>query len=182
MRLVEAICGDRPSISKRMTSFALTILRCRSASKFGNDHGVQAIAALSGLAFEAHHRDFLDERRLQVVSFDFFGIDILAVTEDDDFFLAPGEEQMAVRVEIAQIAGEKPSVAQHGGGRIGAVPISLHHDRAAQGDFADRRTRLPAVADRRSCLRRPSWPCRTEPISLSCGELAKTAAVVSVRP
>ena len=34
--------------------------------------------------------------RLQVVRFDLFGVNVFAIAEDDDFFLAPSEEQMAL--------------------------------------------------------------------------------------
>ena len=129
----------KPSMSKRMTSLALTILRCRSTSKLGTITACSRSRRFARLAFQPHHGNFLDERRLQVVRFDLFRIDILAVAEDDDFFLAPSQKQMALRVEIAEIASEEPSVSHDRGCCIGTIPISLHHDGAADRDFADRR-------------------------------------------
>src|SRR5271170_7118646 len=64
-----------------------------------------------------------------------FGINILPVAEYDYFFPAAGEEQVAVRVEVAEIASVEPSVAQHRCSGIRTVPVALHHDRAAQSDF-----------------------------------------------
>ena len=44
---------------------------------------------------------------------------------------APGDEQIAAGIEVAEIAGVEPSVAKHLGCGFRAIPISLHHDRAA---------------------------------------------------
>ena len=92
---------------------------------------VEPVAALAGLAFEPHHRNLLDERRLQVVRFDLFRIHILTVAEDNHLFLAPGEKKIAVSIEVAQVAGQEPSVAHHCCRSIGAVPVSLHHHGSA---------------------------------------------------
>ena len=92
---------------------------------------MQAVATLAGFAFESHYRQFLNVGRLQIVGFDFLGIDILAIAQNDHFFFSPGEEQVAVRVEVTEVAGEKPAVAQDCCGRVGTVPVTFHHDRAS---------------------------------------------------
>lgn len=102
--------------------------------KVGYDDGVQAIA-FSRLSFDAHDCKFLDEGGFQIVCFDFFGINILPVAENDDFFLASGEEQIAVAIEISEIAGIKPAIAENCSGCIGTVPVTFHDDTAAQGDL-----------------------------------------------
>ncbi len=49
---------------------------------------------------------------------------------------------MAFGIEVSQIAGEEPSIAKDGGSSVGTIPISFHHDRAAQRHFTDWRTFL----------------------------------------
>ena len=69
---------------------------------------------------------------------DLLGIDIFSIGEHDDFLAAPGNEKVAAGIEIAQIAGIEPSVAKHVGCGFRAIPISLHHDRAADGNLTRR--------------------------------------------
>src|SRR5438445_11478989 len=64
------------------------------------------------------------------------GINILPVTEYNDFFLATSNEQVSLRIELAEIACEQPAIFQHGRGRLLPVPVALHHDRAANRDLA----------------------------------------------
>ena len=51
-----------------------------------NYHRMQSIFPRA--KFQTYYRNFSDERRLQVVSLDFFRINIFPIAEDDDFFLA----------------------------------------------------------------------------------------------
>ena len=74
--------------------------------------------------------------------FDLFGIDVLSVAQDDDFFLATGEKEVTLRVEISEVAGQEPSIAHDCGRCVGAVPVALHHHRAAHRDFANWRTAI----------------------------------------
>ena len=92
---------------------------------------------MPGSALQRHHANFLDVGRLQIVGLDLFGIDVLAVAEDDDVFLATGDKQIAAGVEIAEIAGMQPAIFEYGGGGVRPVPVALHHDRALDGNFAD---------------------------------------------
>ena len=79
----------------------------------GHDHGIEAFGVgVAGLGFQAHHADFLDEGRLQVVGFDLFGINVFAVGEDDEFLAASGDEQIAAGIEVAEVAGIKPAVLE----------------------------------------------------------------------
>ena len=98
---------------------------------------MQPVAAFAGLALQSHHREFLDVWRLQVVRLDLFGVNILAIAQHDHFFFAPGEEEVPVRVEIAEVAGEEPSVAEDCGRRVRTVPITLHYHSAPQRDLAN---------------------------------------------
>src|SRR5579864_7698584 len=74
------------------------------------------------------------------MGFNLFGIDVFPVAENNDFFLPPGEKQVAARVKISEIPCIKPSVAQHRGGGVCTVPVSLHNYRSAEGYFADGRS------------------------------------------
>ena len=78
----------------------------------------------------------LDPRRLQVVLLDLFGIDILPRAEHDDLLRSPGDEQIATVVEIAEVAGEEPALAEGGGVGVRTVVIPLHHDASAQRDLS----------------------------------------------
>src|SRR2546423_14995533 len=71
--------------------------------------------------------------------FNFFGINIFPVAQYDHFFLAPRQEEVAVGIEISQIAGQKPSVAHHGCRGVWPIPVTLHHNCATQRYLADRR-------------------------------------------
>ena len=104
----------------------------------GHDHGMQAFGeGLAGRALQAEDADLLDVGRLQVMRLDLFGIDVLAVAEDDDVFFAAGDEEVSVGIAIAKVAAAQPSVAIHGGGGVGTLVVAGHDDAAAEGDFAD---------------------------------------------
>src|SRR2546427_1126938 len=64
------------------------------------------------------------------------GINILPVAEYDHLLLAARNEQISVRIEIAEISREQPAIFQHGSRRALTVPVALHHDRAANRDLA----------------------------------------------
>src|SRR5437879_12477769 len=76
------------------------------------------------------------------MSLNLLGINILPVTEYNDFFLATSDEQVSLRIEIAEIACEQPAIFQHGSRRVLKVPVALHHDRAANRDRAHGSTYL----------------------------------------
>src|SRR5260370_9461328 len=109
--------------------------------EIGNDNGVQPLpGTVAWTTFETDDRDFLDEWRLQIVRLDFFGVDVLAIAEYDDFFLTSREKQIAARIEVTEIASQKPAIAHDGSGRVRPVPVGFHHDCAAQRDFANARS------------------------------------------
>ena len=58
------------------------------------------------------------------------------LAEDDEFFLASGDEEIAAGIEVAEVAGVQPAVLDRFGGCVGTIPIALHDDRAADHDFA----------------------------------------------
>src|SRR3989442_13554071 len=64
------------------------------------------------------------------------GINILPVAEYDHFLLAARNEQVSLRIEMAEIARAQPAIFQHGTRRVLTVPVALHHDRAANRDLA----------------------------------------------
>src|SRR4029077_6084278 len=100
-------------------SFCVDDLSLPERVEIGNDNSVQPIpGTVTWTTFETDDRDFLDEWRLQIVRLDFFGVDVLAIAEYDDFFLASCEEQIAVRIEVTEIASQKPAIAHDGSGRV----------------------------------------------------------------
>ena len=103
-----------------------------------DDDAMQTLGErLAGGALEAEHADLLDVRRLLVPCLDFFGVDVLAAAENDDIFLATRDEEVAVRVAVAEVAGQKPSVTKHGGGSVGALVVADHDDAAANRELTD---------------------------------------------
>src|SRR6266852_9682498 len=91
---------------------------------------------ISRARLERHHANFFHVRSLEVVRLDLLGIHIFSISEDDDFLASPGDEKIAAGIEVAQITGIEPSVAKDLGRSLGAIPISLHDDRAADRNLA----------------------------------------------
>ena len=96
---------------------------------------------------------------------DLGAVDVLAA--GDDHVLGPVDEvQVAVGVEVADVAGAVPLAVEHGLGRLlGLVPVPGHHVRALDHDLADLAGRRPAARRRRRCAGRrrapagrSSWP------------------------
>ena len=52
-----------------------------------------------------------------------FRVDVLAGAEDDDFLLAAGDVEVAAAVQVAEVAGVQPAVAEYGGVDVGAVEV-----------------------------------------------------------
>src|SRR6266567_1400267 len=101
-----------------------------------HNHGVQFLRPRG--SFHSHHTDFFDKRRLQVMGLDFFGIDILAIGENDHVLLAPGDEQISALVDVTEVAGVQPAILEHFGCGVRTIPVALHHDRSANNDLATR--------------------------------------------
>ena len=90
---------------------------------------------ISRACLQPHHTNFFHIRRLEVVRLDLLGVYIFSVGEDDDFLAPPGDKQIASGIEVAEIAGVEPAVAQRLGCGLGAIPISLHHECATDHDL-----------------------------------------------
>ena len=83
------------------------------------------------------HRDLVDQRALAVDLLDLVGEDVLAAGEHDQFLAAAADVQIAVRVELPEVAGAEKAVRGEGfGGRLGIVPVALEHVGAARLDLA----------------------------------------------
>src|ERR1700722_10320738 len=67
--------------------------------------------------------------------FDFAAIDILPAG-DDHVFPAVEDEEIAVRVAIANVARSKHSVSERGLGFLGIVPVTVHDIGAAHHQLA----------------------------------------------
>src|SRR5579859_4142243 len=90
--------------------------------------------ALIGVGHTDHHR--LGYGRMLVEGFlDHAGIDIVAAG-DDQILDAVDQEDIAVLIDIADIAGPERSVDEDIGGLVGTAPIALHHLRPAHADLA----------------------------------------------
>ena len=103
-----------------------------------HDDGVQALGnRIARRALQPHDTDLFDPGTLQVVALDFFGVNVFAGAEDDNFLLPAGDEEIAARVAVAEIARVQPAIANDLGGCFGTVVIALHDDGPANGDLAD---------------------------------------------
>src|SRR4051812_15336277 len=63
-------------------------------------------------------------------------IDVVAA-DDDHVLLAVADVEIAVGVDLADVAGIEPAVAQRLGGLLRPVAIALHDLRPARADFAE---------------------------------------------
>ena len=140
-----------------------------------DDDGVQALGTrVARFGLQAHHADFLDVGRLEIVRLDFFRIDVLAVGENDEFLAPAGDEEIAAGIEVAEVAGVQPAVFDRFGGGVGTIPVALHDDGAADQDFAQRVGRpLQKVGDRGSSTSMVGRGGPTEPMTTCPGGLRK---------
>ena len=76
-----------------------------------------------------------DAGMLDEAVLDLDAVDVLAAA--DDHVLGPvGDEQVAVVVEVADVAGVQPAVDDRRRRRLGLVPVARHDDRALDEDLA----------------------------------------------
>src|SRR6187455_3100959 len=63
--------------------------------------------------------------------------DIVALVVDDDVLLPVGDNDAALLVEVADVAGRQPAVlAKHARGLFRVAPIAVHDELASDDDFA----------------------------------------------
>ena len=62
--------------------------------------------------------------------------DIVALVVDDQVLLAVGDDDPALVVEMADVAGREPAVTKHPRRFFGVAPIAVHHILAADHDLA----------------------------------------------
>ena len=133
-------CARALQYRSASASLVLTILRSRSRSKFGTITPYsRSDVGSPGRALQRHHANLFHIRRLQIVRLDLLRINILSVRQHDDFLAPPGDEQIPIRIEVPQIARVEPSIPQHLVRCLRTIPISLHHNRAANRDLAQPR-------------------------------------------
>ena len=134
--------GGRDLVGERFNIEADRFLRVDDLAlaqpfKVRHDHGVQSLGRrISRTRLQRHHTNLFDVLRLQVVRLDLFGIHIFSVGEHNHFLAPPGDEKIAAGIEIAEVAGVEPAVAKHLRRGLRAIPVSLHHDGAANRNFA----------------------------------------------
>ena len=81
--------------------------------------------------------DFFDERRLfENRGFNLFRVDVFAARQHDNVLFAPGDEQVAIRVNMPQIARMQPAVLHHRRRFFRAIVIALHDVAAFGENFA----------------------------------------------
>ena len=80
--------------------------------------------------------------------FDFNRIDVLTAA-DDHVLLAIDDEETLFIVEISDIAGVIPTVAQSVAGMLRLIPVTCHHARSAHDDFTNLASAKPVVIDHR---------------------------------
>ena len=78
----------------------------------------------------------VDEGRRGEKRFDAGGRDFFAGREDDEFFLAAADGEEAIGVELGEVAGVEPAVADDFGGGGFVLPVAEHDVRAAGEQFA----------------------------------------------
>src|SRR5947209_20401683 len=98
----------------------------------GGDEG-DHLLAVAGIRAADHCRH-LDCGMLEQGVLDIAGVDVEATT-DDQVLLAVDDEQVAVLVEIAEIAGVQPAVTQRLAAGLGRTPVSLHYGGGAADDL-----------------------------------------------
>src|SRR3546814_13264548 len=62
--------------------------------------------------------------------------DVVAAGIDDDVLLPVGNADVALRVDLADVAGVQPAVDDRARRRLRIVPVALHDQLAAYQDFA----------------------------------------------
>ncbi len=83
----------------------------------------------------AKNGGLVDEGRGGEERFDACGRDFFASREDDEFLLAAADGEEAVGVEVGEVAGVKPTVADDFGGGGLVLPIAEHDVGAAGEEF-----------------------------------------------
>ena len=116
-------------------------------------------------------KDLLDLARIDVVA-----------AADHQVLLAVDDEQIAVLVDISQVAGVEPATGERLGGLLRPPVIGLHHVVAADDDLADvlraRRERLVLLVQSPGPPL-PRWACRCDS-TLRCSALTLKVVVLAV--
>ncbi len=87
-------------------------------------------------ALVAIHHDLGDFRFDAQHALDPLRRNVVAAGIDDDVFLPVGDHQIAVFVEMPDIASMQPAILDGFRGPLRLVPVSLHHEFTADQDFA----------------------------------------------
>ena len=88
-------------------------------------------------AVAVHHEAFIDIRAVGQDGLDLFGVDVLARGVEDHRFDAAADEDVALLVDDAQVAGAEPSVLGKGGfGGFGVLVVSCREVGSLGLDFA----------------------------------------------
>ena len=61
---------------------------------------------------------------------------VFLAADDDHVLRSPGDAELAA-LQVAEVAGIQPAIAQHSSGHIGQVPVALHHRGARDLDAAE---------------------------------------------
>ena len=86
---------------------------------------------------QAEDTDLLYERRLRIVCLEFFGINILAVSEHNNVFASAGDRQQAIRIDETEISRSQPAIPKGLRGLTWRVVIALHQNRSVNANLAN---------------------------------------------
>src|SRR4030095_2951441 len=99
---------------------------------------MQAFAAfVAARTRDPQHGNLLDVGALQIVSFQFIGVDVFSVRENDDFFLSSGDKQVPAGIQAPQVARMEPILLQYCCRSFEILVVAFHHDRPADSNVAD---------------------------------------------
>ena len=90
----------------------------------GHDHGQDTLAPFA--VWYAHKGEVADAGIGPQQWFHLGRVDLLA-SADDDVLQSSGNEEVALIVEISEVAGAQVAVADRRGGLVGTPPVRRHH-------------------------------------------------------
>src|SRR5579875_2864906 len=122
------VCGDA------LTHVFAELVRCRLGALTEGDCGADLLAPL--VMRDAEHRGLADGRVLVEHLLDLARVDVVAAA-DDELLLAVDDEEVAVLVDPAHVAGVQPAVDDGLRRGLRPLPVAAHHVVALDHDLAD---------------------------------------------
>src|SRR3954469_8602869 len=98
----------------------------------------------------AEEHGFGDDRAALEDRFDRLRCDLFAAGSDQQILLAVGDRQVALRIDVSDVTGVKPTTLERGRGRLRFVEVPLHDVRPAREDLSVLRNAQLDALDRPS--------------------------------